>query len=128
MADLVEPRLYSCRNCRNHVSLHDDMISKDFHMFSPSPGERMSPVASHLLHKASFASFFRGNENKHNQTRCKRSNQKRILGCKFPLFESFRIRGIEVSLMFVRFNILKETTISIGSLSLYFNKLLRVCQ
>ncbi|KAM1142305.1 hypothetical protein ACFX19_042849 [Malus domestica] len=29
-------------------------------MLSPSHGERMSPVASHLLHQASFASFFRG--------------------------------------------------------------------
>ncbi|KAL5736962.1 hypothetical protein ACOSQ2_031750 [Xanthoceras sorbifolium] len=30
MADLVGPRLYSCCNCRNHVSLHDDIISKAF--------------------------------------------------------------------------------------------------
>ncbi|CAL2243993.1 unnamed protein product [Prunus armeniaca] len=26
----VWPRLYSCCNCRNHVSLHDDIISKAF--------------------------------------------------------------------------------------------------
>ncbi|XP_057462398.1 protein yippee-like At4g27745 isoform X1 [Actinidia eriantha] len=30
MADLVGPRLYSCFNCRNQVSLHDDIISKSF--------------------------------------------------------------------------------------------------
>ncbi|CAL5323376.1 unnamed protein product [Camellia sinensis] len=28
--ELVGPRLYSCYNCRNHVSLHDDIISKAF--------------------------------------------------------------------------------------------------
>ncbi|CAN1162328.1 Protein yippee-like At4g27745 [Linum perenne] len=27
---MVGPRLYSCWNCRNHVSLHDDIISKAF--------------------------------------------------------------------------------------------------
>lgn len=30
MAELMGPRLYSCCNCRNHVSLHDDIISKAF--------------------------------------------------------------------------------------------------
>ncbi|KAJ6748738.1 PROTEIN YIPPEE-LIKE [Salix purpurea] len=30
MAELVGPRLYSCCNCRNHVSLHDDVVSKAF--------------------------------------------------------------------------------------------------
>lgn len=30
MAELVGPRLYSCYNCRNHVALHDDVISKAF--------------------------------------------------------------------------------------------------
>lgn len=30
MADLVGPRLYSCCNCGNHVSLHDDIVSKAF--------------------------------------------------------------------------------------------------
>ncbi|KAH0455569.1 hypothetical protein M5K25_018665 [Dendrobium thyrsiflorum] len=30
MAELVGPRLYSCCNCRNHVCLHDDVISKAF--------------------------------------------------------------------------------------------------
>ncbi|KAH7538270.1 hypothetical protein FEM48_Zijuj03G0181800 [Ziziphus jujuba var. spinosa] len=30
MAELVGPRLYSCCNCRNPVSLHDDIISKAF--------------------------------------------------------------------------------------------------
>ncbi|KAL3570522.1 hypothetical protein D5086_027771 [Populus alba] len=30
MAEFVGPRLYSCCNCRNHVSLHDDIISKAF--------------------------------------------------------------------------------------------------
>ncbi|KAF4389454.1 hypothetical protein G4B88_006513 [Cannabis sativa] len=30
MAELVGPRLYSCCNCRNHVALHDDVISKAF--------------------------------------------------------------------------------------------------
>ncbi|XP_041014660.1 protein yippee-like At4g27745 [Juglans microcarpa x Juglans regia] len=30
MAELIGPRLYSCCNCRNHVSLHDDIISKAF--------------------------------------------------------------------------------------------------
>ncbi|KAK7830235.1 protein yippee-like, partial [Quercus suber] len=28
--ELIGPRLYSCCNCRNHVSLHDDIISKAF--------------------------------------------------------------------------------------------------
>lgn len=32
MAELIGPRLYSCSNCRNHVSLHDDIISKAFHV------------------------------------------------------------------------------------------------
>eukprot|EP00262_Sarcandra_glabra_P013352 TRINITY_DN3680_c0_g1_i1.p1 TRINITY_DN3680_c0_g1~~TRINITY_DN3680_c0_g1_i1.p1 ORF type:complete len:107 (+),score=12.14 TRINITY_DN3680_c0_g1_i1:357-677(+) len=30
MAELAGPRLYSCYNCRNHVALHDDIISKAF--------------------------------------------------------------------------------------------------
>ncbi|KAH0902515.1 hypothetical protein HID58_042018, partial [Brassica napus] len=30
MAQSVGPRLYSCCNCRNHVGLHDDIISKAF--------------------------------------------------------------------------------------------------
>ncbi|MQM10338.1 hypothetical protein Taro_043226 [Colocasia esculenta] len=30
MAEPVGPRLYSCCNCRNHVSLHDDVVSKAF--------------------------------------------------------------------------------------------------
>ncbi|BFG20548.1 hypothetical protein CerSpe_068220 [Prunus speciosa] len=30
MAEFVGPRLYSCCNCRNHVALHDDVISKAF--------------------------------------------------------------------------------------------------
>ncbi|MCD7448642.1 Protein yippee-like 2 [Datura stramonium] len=30
MDELVGPRLYSCYKCRNHVSLHDDIISKAF--------------------------------------------------------------------------------------------------
>ncbi|KAB1205119.1 hypothetical protein CJ030_MR7G016763 [Morella rubra] len=30
MAELIGPRVYSCCNCRNHVSLHDDIISKAF--------------------------------------------------------------------------------------------------
>ncbi|XP_077248504.1 protein yippee-like At4g27745 [Tasmannia lanceolata] len=30
MGELVGPRLYCCSNCRNHVSLHDDVISKAF--------------------------------------------------------------------------------------------------
>ncbi|KVH89979.1 Yippee-like protein [Cynara cardunculus var. scolymus] len=30
MAEMVGPRLYSCCNCRNHVALHDDVISKAF--------------------------------------------------------------------------------------------------
>lgn len=30
MAELVGPRLYSCCNCRTHVALHDDVISKSF--------------------------------------------------------------------------------------------------
>nr|DAD36193.1 TPA_asm: hypothetical protein HUJ06_006833 [Nelumbo nucifera] len=30
MAEIVGPRVYSCYNCRNHVSLHDDVISKAF--------------------------------------------------------------------------------------------------
>ncbi|KAF5198569.1 yippee-like [Thalictrum thalictroides] len=27
---IIGPRLYSCCNCRNHVSLHDDVISNSF--------------------------------------------------------------------------------------------------
>ncbi|XP_022739017.1 protein yippee-like At4g27745 isoform X1 [Durio zibethinus] len=30
MAESLGPRLYSCSNCRNRVSLHDDIISKSF--------------------------------------------------------------------------------------------------
>ncbi|XP_058206232.1 uncharacterized protein LOC131319836 isoform X2 [Rhododendron vialii] len=30
MAEFFGPRLYSCCNCRNHVSLHDDIVSKAF--------------------------------------------------------------------------------------------------
>ncbi|KAL7083096.1 hypothetical protein ACP275_14G140700 [Erythranthe tilingii] len=30
MGDLIGPRLYSCYNCRNHVALHDDIVSKEF--------------------------------------------------------------------------------------------------
>ncbi|XP_030460296.1 protein yippee-like At4g27745 [Syzygium oleosum] len=30
MEGFVGPRVYSCYNCRNHVGLHDDIISKDF--------------------------------------------------------------------------------------------------
>ncbi|PWZ45488.1 hypothetical protein Zm00014a_010276 [Zea mays] len=30
MAELVGPRVYSCCTCRNHVCLHDDIISKAF--------------------------------------------------------------------------------------------------
>lgn len=30
MAALLGPRIYSCCNCRTHVSLHDDVISKAF--------------------------------------------------------------------------------------------------
>ncbi|KAK3120319.1 hypothetical protein QOZ80_9AG0685690 [Eleusine coracana subsp. coracana] len=29
-AELVGPRVYSCCHCRNHVCLHDDIISKAF--------------------------------------------------------------------------------------------------
>lgn len=32
MAELIGPRLYCCSNCRNQVSLHDDIISKAFHV------------------------------------------------------------------------------------------------
>ncbi|OIT05143.1 protein yippee-like At4g27745 [Nicotiana tabacum] len=30
MDELVGPRLYSCYKCHNHVSLHDDIVSKAF--------------------------------------------------------------------------------------------------
>ncbi|KVH97299.1 protein yippee-like At4g27745 [Cynara cardunculus var. scolymus] len=30
MADVIGPRLYACYNCRNHVALHDDIVSKRF--------------------------------------------------------------------------------------------------
>ncbi|KAI4363687.1 hypothetical protein MLD38_019874 [Melastoma candidum] len=30
MAEIVGPRLYCCYRCRNHVSFHDDIISKTF--------------------------------------------------------------------------------------------------
>ncbi|CAA0813046.1 Protein yippee-like [Striga hermonthica] len=30
MGELVGPRLYNCCKCRNHVCLHDDIISKAF--------------------------------------------------------------------------------------------------
>ncbi|KAM7504898.1 hypothetical protein LguiB_003802 [Lonicera macranthoides] len=30
MAEFFGPRLYSCHKCRNHVSLHDDIVSKAF--------------------------------------------------------------------------------------------------
>jgi hypothetical protein len=35
MAELVGPRVYSCCNCRNHVCLHDDIISKAFQVHLP---------------------------------------------------------------------------------------------
>lgn len=34
MAEVIGPRLYSCCNCRNQVSLHDDIISKAFQVWS----------------------------------------------------------------------------------------------
>uniref|UniRef100_A0A2P2LTU3 Protein yippee-like At4g27745 n=1 Tax=Rhizophora mucronata TaxID=61149 RepID=A0A2P2LTU3_RHIMU len=34
MAEVIGPRLYSCCNCRNHVALHDDVISKAFQVIS----------------------------------------------------------------------------------------------
>ncbi|KAI3693468.1 hypothetical protein L6452_33303 [Arctium lappa] len=27
---IISPRLYACYNCRNHVALHDDIVSKAF--------------------------------------------------------------------------------------------------
>nr|GLL28256.1 protein yippee-like At4g27745 [Ipomoea trifida] len=30
MEETIGPRLYSCYKCKNHVSVHDDIISKDF--------------------------------------------------------------------------------------------------
>ncbi|KAM2099696.1 hypothetical protein ACFX1T_026944 [Malus domestica] len=36
MTELVGPRLYSCCNCRNHVALHDNVISKAFQRRSGS--------------------------------------------------------------------------------------------
>ncbi|KAH7692377.1 putative Yippee-type zinc-binding protein [Dioscorea alata] len=30
MGETIGPRLYSCSKCGNHVSLHDDIISKSF--------------------------------------------------------------------------------------------------
>ena len=30
MEEVIGPRLYCCSNCRNHVALHDDVISKAF--------------------------------------------------------------------------------------------------
>ncbi|RDX76622.1 Protein yippee-like, partial [Mucuna pruriens] len=30
MEEVIGTRLYSCSNCRNHVALHDDVISKAF--------------------------------------------------------------------------------------------------
>ncbi|CAI9764893.1 unnamed protein product [Fraxinus pennsylvanica] len=30
MGDSIGPRLYSCYKCRNHIALHDDIISKGF--------------------------------------------------------------------------------------------------
>uniref|UniRef100_A0A0E0MMF2 Protein yippee-like n=1 Tax=Oryza punctata TaxID=4537 RepID=A0A0E0MMF2_ORYPU len=38
MAELVGPRVYSCCNCRNHVCLHDDIISKAFQVGPRQPG------------------------------------------------------------------------------------------
>ncbi|KAJ4840915.1 hypothetical protein Tsubulata_001111 [Turnera subulata] len=45
MAELVGPRLYSCCNCRNHVALHDDVISKAF-QFSSGQGTRERILSS----------------------------------------------------------------------------------
>ncbi|KAM4068674.1 hypothetical protein ACJW30_12G033100 [Castanea mollissima] len=45
MAELIGPRLYSCCNCRNHVSLHDDIISKAFQLhYKVHLGNRSSSV------------------------------------------------------------------------------------
>ncbi|KAL3713927.1 hypothetical protein ACJRO7_006292 [Eucalyptus globulus] len=30
MAEIVGPRIYSCYKCRNHVAMHNDIISKTF--------------------------------------------------------------------------------------------------
>ncbi|KAJ4829173.1 hypothetical protein Tsubulata_007036 [Turnera subulata] len=30
MAELLGPRMYGCSNCRNLISLHDDIVSKTF--------------------------------------------------------------------------------------------------
>ncbi|GAB2271836.1 hypothetical protein Dimus_006668 [Dionaea muscipula] len=31
MAEAIGRRIYSCVTCRNHVALHDDIVSKSFH-------------------------------------------------------------------------------------------------
>ncbi|KAI3498192.1 hypothetical protein L1887_33961 [Cichorium endivia] len=45
MADAIGPRLYACCNCRNHVALHDDIVSKSF----VATGERRAFLFSHVM-------------------------------------------------------------------------------
>ncbi|KAE8773977.1 protein yippee-like [Hordeum vulgare] len=44
MAELVGPRVYSCSHCRNHVCLHDDIISKAFQVV-----EQLHPGKDYLF-------------------------------------------------------------------------------
>ncbi|XP_057950821.1 uncharacterized protein LOC131145645 isoform X3 [Malania oleifera] len=51
-------RLYSCYNCRNHVSLHDDIISKAFQIFA----QHFFPIILFLGKEWTSLSFFARNE------------------------------------------------------------------
>lgn len=59
MENLVGPRLYSCCKCRNHVSRHDDIISKDFQVnslfISSSPNFDTAPFQYLCLNSSNLS-------------------------------------------------------------------------
>ncbi|WVZ19288.1 hypothetical protein V8G54_006610 [Vigna mungo] len=58
MAELIGPRLYCCSNCRNQVSLHDDIISKAFHHnFKCGRGETMAVLKMWKVGDLDFRPF-----------------------------------------------------------------------
>ncbi|XP_057805850.1 protein yippee-like At4g27745 isoform X2 [Salvia miltiorrhiza] len=44
------PRIYSCYKCRNHVALHDDIVSKAFqHVCSGKKEDRQMMTGLHMV-------------------------------------------------------------------------------
>ncbi|PIN24533.1 putative Yippee-type zinc-binding protein [Handroanthus impetiginosus] len=53
---IIGPRLYSCCKCRNHIALHDDIVSKEFQskngrafLFSHAMNVSMGPKEDRML-------------------------------------------------------------------------------